>query len=361
MTTDDAVRSRFSPVRPLLAGDVINGDKVAGFAWSSRGGDVPSTHLDDKLVLVGEEGLDSPPERGVPQSCDGAEACALMPPDDLSADQVRSAAALEPTLPHRVEALLDLPGAAWQPVARVLFASVHATGHRLWLAGGVVRDLVSGVPERQINDLDLSGTVPAGRFSDILYQSRRMTRMSEFRQTVTPGSLVCAVTAPGSKERLIEYRGLSVTGFRFPAVGSSLVEDVRTRDFTFNALFYDLGNHDVLDPCGSGVDDLLADERKFVALKATGDAFAQAEVLVRALKFAMRWKDLPAPDVSGLNSWLSRVSPHLCQVLTSKQWRKLTDMYRTNVSLEADEHRRFTERLVQPGRDLLMTLIGGAK
>ncbi|WP_197288151.1 hypothetical protein [Nocardia sp. NRRL S-836] len=268
---------------------------------------------------------------------------------------------MDPTVPHRVDALLDLPGAPWQPVARPLFGSVHATGHRVWLSGGVVRDVVSGVGVRQVNDLDLSGTVPAGRFSDILYQSLRASRMAEFPTSVTPGSLVCAVMPPGSRTRLIEYRGLSTAGFRFPAVGSSLDEDVRARDFTFNALFYDIYNHEIFDPSGRGIDDLLAVERKFVALKETGDSFARAEVVVRALKFAMRWMQDRPSNVDGINSWLSHGDPALCRTLTSKQWRTLAERYRKSVMGSKEDQRAFADRLAAPGRELLEKLIGGAR
>ncbi|NUT95021.1 MAG: hypothetical protein HOY78_23660 [Saccharothrix sp.] len=362
MTIGDMPRSRFSPVRPLLAGDLLNGAEVAGFAWSPPHNSEVSTHLDDKLLLAGDEGLGSPPERPVPLTAEGAEPCAPMPPDDLDGRLRRPAASIDPTIPHRVDALLDLPGAPWQPVARVLFASVLANGHRLWLAGGVVRDVVSGVGERQINDLDLSGTVPAGRFSDILYQSMRATRMTEFRPTVTPGTLVCAVTSPGSRTRLIEYRGLSARGFRFPAVGSSLVEDVRTRDFSFNALFYDIVEHEIFDPDGSGIEALTAtsDKRKFKALKESDNPVDQAEVIIRALKFAMRWEHLD-PDVTELNQWLATIDPDLCHKITAKQWRKLGESYRKSVTGDKDGHFAFAALLDAPGRQLLETVIGGAK
>ncbi|WP_158842343.1 hypothetical protein [Saccharothrix deserti] len=361
MANGDATRGRFSPVRPLLAGDVLDGDRVAGFAWRPGDGGKPSTHLDDKLLLAGDEHLATPPERVVPQTSEGAVECAPMPPADLGDGAVRPGASVDPTVPHRVDALLDLPGAPWQPVARLLFASVHATGHRAWLSGGVVRDVVSGVGERRINDLDLSGTVPAGRFTDILYQSLRASRMSEFHTTVTPDSLVCAVTPPGSRDRLIEYRGLSATGFRFPAVGSSLTEDVRQRDFTFNALFYDVLDHELFDPSGSGVADLTADKRKFVPLKETDDPYARAEVVIRALKFALRWGDAAEPDLTGLNAWLTRLDPDLCRAFTAGQWRRLTRAYERAVKADKAEQRAFAARLAQPGRELLETLIGGAK
>lgn len=360
MSYGDVIRGRFSPVRPLLAGDILNGNRVAGFAWQPSEDGGPSTHLDDRLLFDGDQNLNDPPDRTVPQTSDGAVTCAPMPPADLDGKQVRSAASVDPTIPLRVDALLDLPAAPWQPVARTLFASVHATGHRVWLAGGIVRDAVLGVAQRRVNDLDLSGTVPPGRFSDIAYQSLRASRMSEFRTTVTPGSLVCAVTHPGSMDRLIEYRGLNVSGFRFPAVGSALVEDARHRDFTFNALFYDVLEHELFDPTGSGVDDLVGHKRKFVPLKETEDPYAQGEIVIRAMKFALRWAASEL-DLDELNTWLSRLEPDLPGRLTRRQWARLARVYAKSIDADLAKQREFAGELVPTGRELLEKLIGGAR
>lgn len=365
MSYGDMARRRYSPVRPLLVGDILDGEEVAGFAWRPGDGDGPSTHLDDKLLIDGDQALTDPPDRGVPQTSEGAVECAPMPPDDLrdlDGKRVRPAASVDPTIPLRVNALLDLPAAQWQPVARTLFASVHAAGHRVWLAGGIVRDVVLGVDERGVNDLDLSGTVAPGRFSDIAYQSLRASRMSEFRTTVTPGSLVCAITPPGpGKDRLIEYRGLAVGGFRFPAVGSTLVEDVRHRDFRFNALFYDVLEHELFDPTGGGVDDLLGGRRRFLPLKETEDPCALGEVVIRAMKFALRWAGTVDLELDELNGWLSRLGPDLHRRLLRPQWARLEAIYAKCVDADTADQREFAAKLVQPGRELLEKLIGGAR
>jgi hypothetical protein len=365
MSYGDVVRGRFSPVRPLLAGDIFADDEVAGFAWQADDGEGPSTHLDDKLLVDGDQHLANPPNRVVPQTSEGAVERAPMPPDDLrdlDGNRVRNAASVDPTLPLRVEALLDLPAAPWQPVARTLFASVHATGHRIWLAGGVVRDAVLGLAERRVNDLDLSGTIPPGRFSDIAYQSLRATRMSEFRTTVTPGTLVCAVTYPGTeKDRLIEYRGLAVGGFQFPAVGSTLIEDVRHRDFRFNSMFYDVLEHELFDPTGGGINDLLGDTRRFFPLKETDDAGALGEIVIRALKFALRWAGSVELDLAELNAWLSRHGPDLHGKLTPTQWARLERCYAKSIDADTADQREFAKKLVQPGCELLEKLIGGAR
>jgi poly(A) polymerase len=350
-----------SPIRPLLEGDDFHGQQVAGFAWMSPGVDVRSTHLDDRLLLKGDEDLPAPPDRPAPQMAESSIAAGFVPPNDLPGRQIVAADSIGPTIPLRADALLDLPGAVWQPLARTLFASVHATGHRIWLAGGAARDVIAEVPARDINDLDLTGTVPAGRFTDITYQCLRASRMSEFRTTITPRSLVCAVIPPRSNARLIEYRGLSRGGFRFPAVGSRLAEDARHRDFRFNALLYDVLNHTVLDPLGTGLADLRGEPRCFHPMSRPTDPYGQAMILLRAMKFALRWRHLPEPDLEPLCAWVAGLPPDLCQTLTEDQWNSVISTCERSVDAPVPDLMTFAARLPQPGRGLLETTIGRLK
>src|SRR5207244_6228507 len=126
-----------SSVRPSLAGDELEGQLIRGFTWTPPPGDGQrSNHHDDRLLLDGDERLREPPDRAVPTSSDGAVPKAPVPPADLGSERVFRAAEVDPDLATRVNALLDLPTAQWQPVIRPLLAAVHSTGHRLWLSGG---------------------------------------------------------------------------------------------------------------------------------------------------------------------------------------------------------------------------------
>jgi hypothetical protein len=354
----DVPADRHSPVRPVLAGDIVDGRTVAGFAWVSPEVGVRTTHVDDRLLFEGDEALAAPPQRPVPQTLDGAVTGAPMPPADLPHVFVRPAASVDPAIELRAGALLDLPGAPWQPVARTLFAAVHGTGHRLWLAGGTARDIVAGVPARDVRDLDLSGTVPAGRFTDIAYQSLRASQMSEYRTTVTPHSLVCAVVPPRSKVRLFEYRGLKRDGFRFPAVGSALAEDARQRDFTFNTLLYDVMDHVVLDPGGHGLDHLLGERRLFQPLATAPDAPDAAKLILRAMKFALRWDGHRACDLTPLHTWIGTLPLDLCRRLPTKTVQKLRETCKKDIDAPAERQLAFAATMPQPARELLELLIG---
>jgi len=352
-----------SPVRPLLAGDLVAGSRVAGFAWVGPAEGVVSTHLDDRLVLEGDERLAAPPDRPVPQTADGAEPLAAVPPTDLPARCLHPAESLGVTLPFRAGALVDLPGAPWRPLIRPLFGAVHAAGHRVWLTGGAVRDLVVGVPLHEVNDLDLSGTVPPGRFTDITRQTLRAMGMAELRTTVTPTSLVCSVVDPRSARRLIEYRGLSKGGFSFPVVGSQLAEDADYRDFAFNALLYDVLDDVVFDPSGKGLADLLGEKRRFTPHNVSTDPFTQAETIVRAGKLALRWANgarlTAAPlDLEPLTTWISALPRNLCQMLTAAHWNGLRSVYRRAIHAPLQRQQEFAASLPQPGKELIEILIG---
>jgi tRNA nucleotidyltransferase/poly(A) polymerase len=310
------------------------------------------------LLFDGDERLRTPPDRSVPQSADGAVPTAPVPPADLPADRVHRAADVDPALAGRVAALLDLPTAEWQPVIRPLLAAVHATGHRLWLAGGAVRDSVTNVPLGEINDLDMAGTAPPGRFVDMTYQALRASGKTEHRLSVSPDTLVCAVTVAGSK-RIIEYRGLSIGGFPFPAVGSRLAEDARHRDFTFNALIYDALDHALFDPTGMGLRDVLGEVRRFRPIKQTEDPFELAMVVLRAMKFALRWVGTVDRDLGPFFRWLETLPADLWRSLTRDEWSKLR-RERRKLKYPAEQQLEFAATLPEPGRDLLVSLIGGA-
>jgi poly(A) polymerase len=354
-----ATQSRASSVRPLLVGDEVHGRPIRGFAWKAPDPGRRSDHTDDRLLLDGDESLPAPPDRRVPQSSEGAAAIAPMPPSDLSRPgQVIGAADLDPVLSGRIDALLDLHSAGWQPLIRPLVAAVHATGHRLWLAGGAVRDAVCNLPPEQTNDLDMSGTVQAGRFVDITYQVLRATGKTEYPIFVCPDDLVCSVKLTDDRT-IIEYRGLSVGGFQFPAVGSSLAEDARHRDFSFNSLVYDVMDHEIFDPSGHGLPDLLGDVRRFHPLKETDDPVQLAFVVLRAMKFALRWSGAADLDFEPLHRWLASLPGDLWASLGADDWAYLRQE-RANIDATAMRQRDFAAGLPEPGRQLLLTLLGGA-
>jgi poly(A) polymerase len=348
-------QSPASSVRPLLAGDELDGQLIRGFAWTPPPVEGQrSNHHDDKLLLEGDELLPEPPNRAVPTSSDGAVPKAPVPPADLGPERVLPAAEVDPDLATRVDALLNLPTAQWQPLIRPLLAAVHATGHRLWLSGGAVRDSVSNVPVDEINDLDMAGTAPPGRFMDMMYQAMRASGKTEHVLKVSKDSLICSVTGAGNT-RFIEYRGLSLGGFSFPAVGSRLAEDARHRDFSFNALIYDALDHILFDPTGHGLADLLRKLRTFRPIKESDSPYELATVVVRAMKFALRWPG--RVDLDLFHRWLHSLPADIWRSLTEDELSMLRDQ-RRRLKYPRGKQREFAATVPEPGRELLMSLLG---
>lgn len=347
-------------IRPLLEGDRYDNLSVRGFAWVAPPPGQRSNQYDDKLLLDGDEQRPVPPARAVPQTSDHAVASAPMPPADLDPVLVVPAARIDPTIPDRVDRLIDLPGAPWSRLSRPLLAAVHSTGHRVWLSGGAVRDTLSRVALNEVNDLDLGGTVPTGRFADITYHALRASGMAEYAVEVSPASLVCAVVASRPRGRLIEYRGLSRGGYRYPAVGSRLAEDALHRDFGFNTLFYDALDHEIYDPTGHGLSDLLGPARRFDPVNTTRDPAKVAETVLRAMKFALRWSGSATLDLEPLRIWLGGMRPDFWRDLAPHDWDRLRRERREDIPQPDSHQLAFAAGLPPAGRTLLDRLIEGA-
>jgi poly(A) polymerase len=231
----------------------------------------------------------------------------------------------------------------------------------MWLTGGSARDVVSGVPPREVRDLDLTGTVAPGRFMDIAYQTLRGMQLSEARRTVTPDSLVCAATAPRSKSRLFEYRGLRRDGFRFPVVGSSLVEDARLRDFSFNALLYDVMNHVVIDPLGDALQDALGSKYRFRPLNHAVTAPDAAKLILRLMKFALRWEDSRDLDLEPMHLWIRDLPPDLLRHLPRRTFRRLREDRIREVDASKERQLEFAASLPEPARAFVVELLGSSR
>ncbi len=140
-------------------------------------------------------------------------------------------------------------------VQRVL-AALSQAGHEALFVGGCVRNALLGAP---VADIDIATNAHPE-------QVMRLARAAGLRAigtgiahgtvTIVSGGLPCEVTT--------WRRDVATDGRRaVVAYTDDLAEDARRRDFTMNALYADAAGQ-VLDPLGTGIDDLRARRVRFI-------------------------------------------------------------------------------------------------
>ncbi|WP_406320775.1 hypothetical protein [Streptomyces sp. NBC_01637] len=284
-----------APDGPLMTGDVLDGRKVLGFTCAARG--LPAS-ADDLLLFEGDDHADSLPRPGVVAVSrqPGVERVGPHPCRQLEAEHVHRADELAPGLAGAFDELVYGPDAP--RYLAPLIDRLTGSGHGFWLVGGAPRDLVAGARPGEIGDLDTTGTAPAGSFCDVTDQVLGDDGLSdEHPRRFSPHSLVCSILPPQREGLVLDYRGMGVGGLPWPATGTDLRRDGRQRDLTVNTLLYDPVRHLVLDPLERALDDLAhrGGSRRLVPAGLPDDPETCAAVLLRSLKFRLRWE----PDGGG--------------------------------------------------------------
>ncbi|UXR63689.1 CCA tRNA nucleotidyltransferase [Bdellovibrio bacteriovorus] len=161
----------------------------------------------------------------------------------------------------------------WSAVESI-YHTLQAHGYKAFLAGGCVRDALLGL---QANDLDVATDANPDQIESL------------FKKTVNVGKSfgVMRVLVDGADIEVATFRndGAYLDGRRPESViFSTPEEDAQRRDFTVNALMYDLATEEVLDYVG-GQADLQAG-----ILRTVGDAerrFLEDHLrLLRAARFS---------------------------------------------------------------------------
>jgi tRNA nucleotidyltransferase/poly(A) polymerase len=168
----------------------------------------------------------------------------------------------------------------WQAVEATV-AQIKAAGYQAVLAGGCVRDLVMG---RTPNDFDIASNATPEQLAQIFPQSLEVGR--EFGVTILP----FAGPAPEDLNYQLEIAtfrkdGPYEDGRRPSSIEfASMQEDASRRDFTVNALFYDLATHQILDFVG-GQEDI---KKKLIRTVGLAEArFTEDKLrILRAVRFA---------------------------------------------------------------------------
>ena len=154
-----------------------------------------------------------------------------------------------------------------------IYQKIHSQGYQVFLAGGCVRDGLLGLTP---NDFDLATNATPDQIIGL------------FEKTVSVGKAygVIIVIEAGIEVEVTTFRsdGIYEDGRRPAAVEFSSPEtDAERRDFTINALFYDLANDQVLDYV-EGVTDL--NQRLLRAVGEPAKRFREDHLrMLRAVRF----------------------------------------------------------------------------
>ncbi|MGH7435428.1 MAG: polynucleotide adenylyltransferase PcnB [Polyangiaceae bacterium] len=187
------------------------------------------------------------------------------------------------------------------PDAAKVVRRLERAGYQAYLVGGCVRDLLLGSKPK---DFDVATSARPEdcrslfrncriigrrfRLAHILFGAGKVIEVATFRRNPTVDSL----GRDGPDDDADAFDDLLI---RSDNVFGEAHEDALRRDFTMNALFYDLDRRQVLDWCG-GMQDL-----KRRAIHTIGDPtvrFREDPIrLLRAIKFSARLDLGIAPDV----------------------------------------------------------------
>ncbi|HSP33371.1 MAG TPA: polynucleotide adenylyltransferase PcnB [Thermoanaerobaculia bacterium] len=168
-------------------------------------------------------------------------------------------------------------------VLKVLYR-LHRSGHRAYLCGGSVRDLLMG---REPKDFDIATDAHPTEIRRLFRNSRIIGRRFRLAHVIFQDQIVEVATFRREPERSSdasdENADILVTDDN--TFGSPL-QDARRRDFTINGLFYNIADFSVIDYVG-GLDDLGAKR-----VRVIGDPdvrFREDPVrMMRAIEFASR-------------------------------------------------------------------------
>jgi poly(A) polymerase len=204
----------------------------------------------------------------------------------------RSPADSEPTMNSTLTASERLAVAELirlSPIADELGHRFATAGHELHLVGGSVRDALLG---RLGDDLDFATSARPEQTQAILsgWAEAIWTTGAEF------GTIGAA--KHGLRLEITTYRADSydrVSRNPIVAYGDNLLDDLRRRDFTINAMAVSVPGHEFTDPYG-GLGDL---KEQVIRTPATArESFADDPLrMLRAARFAAKLRFRVAPDV----------------------------------------------------------------
>ncbi|MBI4510451.1 MAG: polynucleotide adenylyltransferase PcnB [Deltaproteobacteria bacterium] len=178
---------------------------------------------------------------------------------------------------------MSIPMELIDPDAEKIVRRLHRYGHRAYLVGGCVRDLLLG---RTPKDFDIATSATPSEIKDLFRNCRIIGRRFRLAHIFFGSKIIETSTFrsnPREGQPLDEEDEILI---RRDNVFGTAEEDARRRDFTINGLFYDIEAGEVIDYVG-GLADL---EARLVRTIGDPDIrFREDPVrILRAIKFAAR-------------------------------------------------------------------------
>ena len=185
--------------------------------------------------------------------------------------------------PQRIPFPFDLPSNVV-----VLSDIFRKNGFELYVVGGAVRDMILG---KEPKDYDLVSDATPDEVEEMLADKYR---------TIPTGKafgIITVVMPDGEEYEIAKYREDLGAGRR-PEGGvkfSTIDQDVKRRDLTINALYYDIAKQEIIDYVG-GVEDIEKGNVKTVGSPA--ERFGEDRLrILRAVRFAARFDSELDPEI----------------------------------------------------------------
>jgi poly(A) polymerase len=159
-------------------------------------------------------------------------------------------ASMQPTVVSRDQHPLSRKQMS-QEVLKVLYR-LHRTGHLAYLCGGGVRDLLLG---REIDDFDVATDADPKRLKEVFGNCRLIGRRFRIAHIMFKGGKIIEVSTfrkQGEEEEASEE--CSSLLIRRDNTFGSPAEDAFRRDFTINALYYNVADFSIIDYVGGRAD-----------------------------------------------------------------------------------------------------------
>ena len=174
------------------------------------------------------------------------------------------------------------------PRYRDLIDEIYLRGFEVFVVGGTVRDLLQGLPGR---DVDLVTTMPLAKAQHVLRQMYGSRAVEDpLPAAACRNGHLRLGGRLGTSDPFIDFctfKQASI-GSSAASFGDSFKRDTENRDFACNAVYYDPVNRVLLDPSGRGVTDA---ERGLLTIVANGNIrspYQLGQLVIRFFKFVGR-------------------------------------------------------------------------